>query len=252
MTQNDRDDLADKAHLYRGLSEPPSAHNDPPASVAGPDGLREHPDSPQASGIDPAAARSQQAARASRPPREELSYDTVRPRLRGGSGAKVLLGAGALLGAVLAFLFLRFGLGPGGGHGGTSPGAGGAAPNPPNLVQATQPATSPASPTTSGAAATAPTAPLQLTIVEETYHLGAADGKQVSLDEAVSLAKQAKPGSPVTINLIDSSRQGVKEDLRTALERQQIPIIWTRDGKPVSGEVTVPGKAGTPEDVGNK
>ncbi len=250
MTQNNRDDLTDKAHLYRGLGDLPSAHSDPPASVVGPTGLRQHPDSGKTPGADRLGG-SQQTARAARTGREELSYDTVQPRSRGRSGARLLLGAGALAGAVLAFIFLKFGFGPGGGHGGTSPGDGGASPNPPAVVQATQPATSPAaSPTSSGVPAAVSAAPLHLTIVNETYRVGSADGKEVSLDEAVSLAKSAKPGSPVTVDLIDSSRQGVKEDLRSALEQRQIPIIWTRDGKPVSGEVTGPGKPATPDDAG--
>jgi hypothetical protein len=246
MTRNDRNDPTDKAHLYRGLGEPPSAHSDPPASVAGPDGLRQHPDPAQAAG-----GPLQPTARASRPAREELSYDTVRPRTRGGGGAKLLLGAGVVAGAALVYLILKSGIfGAGGGHGGTSPGAGGAAPNPPNVAQTTLPATAPAASQT-GVAATAPAAPLHLTIVNETYRVGTADGREVKLEEAVSLAKSAKPGTPVTIDLVDSSRQGVKEDLRVALEQQQVPIIWTRDGKPVTGELPGPGKVPTPGDTGD-
>jgi hypothetical protein len=141
--------------------------------------------------------------------------------------------------AALAYIFLpKFGFGPGNGHGGTSPGAGGAAPNPPGLVQATQPATASAP----GVAATVPSAPLHLTIVNETYRLGPADGKVVSLDEVVNLAKTAKPGAPVVIDLIDSSRATAEEDLRKAFDQQQLPILWTRNGKPVTVDSPGTGK----------
>jgi hypothetical protein len=160
----------------------------------------------------------------------------------------VLVGAGALVGAALAYFFLRSGLGlGGGGHGGTSPSDGGASPNPPGLVQTTapaQPASLPTASLTDAVATTAPAAPLHLTVVDETYRLGPADGKPLSLDEAVGLAKSAKPGSPVTVDSIDSSRQRAKDQLRTALEQLQINIIWTRDGKPVPGDLALPGKPG--------
>ena len=151
MTRNERDDLTDKAHLYRGLGEPPSAHSDPPASVAGPDGLRQHPDSPQASAVDPAGTPSHAAPRAAGPARDELSYDTVRPRIRAGGGGKLVLGAGAAIGAFVVYLILKSGIfGAGGGHGGISPGDGGR-PQPADCCSPTQPATAPAaSPTTSG------------------------------------------------------------------------------------------------------
>src|SRR5271156_921056 len=102
MSERDRDDTTDNAHLYRGLSEMPSAHNDPPASVVGPSGLRETPDPGKPAGSPASAASSQQT----RPQREELSYDTVRPRSGRGGGIKVLLGGAALIGAALAYFFL--------------------------------------------------------------------------------------------------------------------------------------------------
>jgi len=247
VTQPDRDDLTDKAHLYRGLSQPPSAHSDPPASAVGPTGLREDPDAAKPAGPDPLLT-----PRAARAPREALSYDTVRPRGRGPSPIKLLVGAAALTGAAFAYFFLH-GFGLGTGHGGTSPGPGGASPTPPAAMQATPPThpTSLFAPLSPGVVTSAPTEPLHLAIVNESYHIGTADGKEIGLEEALALAKTAKPGSPVYIDLNGSSRAAAEDHLRSAFEQQQIPIIWTQDGKPLTGDLPGSGKRVTPGDAGD-
>ncbi len=232
MSEPNRDDLSDKAHLYRGLSHHPSAHDDPPASAAGPAGLRQEPGNPSGGGTAPSM----------RTIRTGSIYGPAAPRLKRGGGLKLMLGTAAVIGAALAYFFLpKFGFGPG-----SNPPGGGPPANPPGSVQVTQPGTM-ATPAASGPTVDVTGSPLHLTIQDEIYHIGPATGREVALDEVVELAKKSDhPGSPVHVDLNGSSRAGAEERLKSAFDQQHIPVIWTENGKPLTGELPTPGKVPGP------
>ena len=123
---------------------------------------------------------------------------------------KVLAG-GAIVAAIIALWQFgpRFGWGPGGkgeGNGGAT------TANPAHLVTDTKPAT--------------PKRPLRVTIDGNRYLI---DGQETDLATVRKLASQVPPGDgpAVEITRVGSSRVKAEQELKTALDQENVPATWT-------------------------
>ena len=140
---------------------------------------------------------------------------TADPSRRRGGAGKLAVGGVVLAGLVALWQFgPRFGWGPGGrgpGQGGASPDRATVEPAGPHLLSQ-QPQT--------------PQRPLRLTIDGNRYLVG---DREVDLATVTRLASEvpAGEGPAVEVKRQGTSRVKAEQDLKTALDKGQVPATWT-------------------------
>ena len=178
-----------------------------------------HPDPARRDPVSPAAVNPPQSVVGPSLQSQVHAVQASRTTSRRGTG-KVIVGGAVIAGIIALWQFgPRFGWGPGG-HG---PGSG--APDRNSVIDdsGARTASSPQAP----AAQPQPTQrPLRVQIDGTRYLV---DGKEVDIPTITRLASQLPPGDgpAVEIKRNETSRVKAEQDLKSALEKQNLPATWT-------------------------